>query len=541
MLPRSGFLPIEPRYMEGVVTSSNRFSEVAAGVVANEINFLMGRLGRPINIYITPGNTMVGFLEQLTLVPVDWAGVRLWSIGEFEGISPFSSLSLNGYLQRFFLDLFRENEPRPEYVRFDEQIFPNIQSYLEAIRKRGGLDLGILGIGRECGELVLNLPGTPFEARMDKVQIPMVLIEEKGLRHSEHTDGKPRTEWFARVLGLGDVLGTRHLVLLARGQEKRPIISRALFGPITLEVPASGLQNHGHLVVVVDEAAVAGVVPYKSIEPGAASRLANFPALVNVCPFLVAEEILDRYLGLVVTENQLAEILGKIDFANMSTGAVERAIQLGILEYYHEHLAEILGSVGDSEGREAIDELFFKAVRVYELSLVRSEIAKRKGIFREHLLLNIRPRGSTFGSQERSEAALALTINDVLASTDVQVFMPALESVFEILIYARKQKVDSMLQKAMERVLERMRFLPRFAWRLVDLLVSAYKQNVSLEYLKWLEFYHGVRQEVLAIARQYPALAHEMAEYLGSFSETNTTFGGAAELIRDLGIDENPT
>ena len=60
---------------------------------------------------------------------------------------------------------------------------------------------------------------------------------------------------YAMTMGIGSIMQAKKLLLVANGEGKADIVYRALFGPITPAVPASALQLHQDVVVVIDEAA----------------------------------------------------------------------------------------------------------------------------------------------------------------------------------------------------------------------------------------------------------------------------------------------
>ncbi len=119
--------------------------------------------------------------------------------------------------------------------------------YEQTIRSCGGIDLLICGIGPN-GHIAFNEPGSPVESRTRIVDLAESTIE--GLRGKFRPDEMPRQ---AITIGLATIMESRQILLLANGKEKAGILSRALKGPVTTDVPASVLQHHPRLSVLTDQ------------------------------------------------------------------------------------------------------------------------------------------------------------------------------------------------------------------------------------------------------------------------------------------------
>ncbi|MGH2632241.1 MAG: glucosamine-6-phosphate deaminase [Tepidiformaceae bacterium] len=112
----------------------------------------------------------------------------------------------------------------------------------------GGLDIAVVGVGTN-GHLAFNEPGSAVDSTARLVQ----LAPESRVA-SARTFG-PDAPRQGLTLGLSELLGARRVLLLANGPAKATIVARALRGPVTSDCPASFLQQHQGLTVVLDEAA----------------------------------------------------------------------------------------------------------------------------------------------------------------------------------------------------------------------------------------------------------------------------------------------
>jgi glucosamine-6-phosphate deaminase len=127
--------------------------------------------------------------------------------------------------------------------------------YEARITRAGGLDLVILGIGRN-GHLGFNEPGPSLDARTHRVALrPETRRANANLFGGRWQDVPAH----ALSMGIGTILGAREVVLLATGAAKARIVARALEGPVSTHVPASLLQAHPNVRVVLDRAAAAAL------------------------------------------------------------------------------------------------------------------------------------------------------------------------------------------------------------------------------------------------------------------------------------------
>jgi len=122
--------------------------------------------------------------------------------------------------------------------------------YKLLIEEAGGIDLAVLGIGAN-GHIAFNEPGTPFESLAHVA----VLSPETRKNAAPRFGGIDRTPERAITMGIRTIMHARRILLLARGEEKAEILAKAIFRPVTPEIPASVLQLHPSLTVVVDEGA----------------------------------------------------------------------------------------------------------------------------------------------------------------------------------------------------------------------------------------------------------------------------------------------
>ncbi len=124
------------------------------------------------------------------------------------------------------------------------------ERYERDIEAAGGVDLQVLGIGR-TGHIGFNEPGSSLASRT-RVKTLAEQTRTDNARFFDSLDDVPR---HCLTQGLGTILDARHLVLLAFGAAKAEAIAGAVEGPVSSSLPASAIQLHPLVTVIVDEAA----------------------------------------------------------------------------------------------------------------------------------------------------------------------------------------------------------------------------------------------------------------------------------------------
>jgi glucosamine-6-phosphate deaminase len=105
-----------------------------------------------------------------------------------------------------------------------------------------GIDLCILGIGTN-GHIAFNEPGSSFLSRTRVVNLDEQTIQDNS-RFFGSVEDTPKQ---AITMGLGTIMESKRIVLMAQGKHKKEILDRAMFGEITEDIPASILQTHNNM------------------------------------------------------------------------------------------------------------------------------------------------------------------------------------------------------------------------------------------------------------------------------------------------------
>ncbi|MCL5947211.1 MAG: glucosamine-6-phosphate deaminase [Chloroflexi bacterium] len=182
---------------------------------------------------------------------LSFSEARTFNLDEFVHIPPDSPLSFESYMVHHLfshidIDLTKARLPNGNAP----DLHAECREYERAIAATGGIDLAIVGIGRN-GHLAFNEPGTSFTSRTHVVQLSPTSREA----FASEFGGIDRVPKLGITVGLGTILEARRIILLALGPDKAAIIARALQGPITVDVPATILQQHPNVLVILDRSA----------------------------------------------------------------------------------------------------------------------------------------------------------------------------------------------------------------------------------------------------------------------------------------------
>ena len=124
-------------------------------------------------------------------------------------------------------------------------------AYEEAITAAGGVDLQILGIGTD-GHIAFNEPGSSLASRTRIKTLTRQTREDNARFFGGDIDKVPQ---HCLTQGLATIMSARHLVLLATGKGKAEAVHQLVEGPVSAMWPATIMQHHPHVTVLVDDAA----------------------------------------------------------------------------------------------------------------------------------------------------------------------------------------------------------------------------------------------------------------------------------------------
>jgi glucosamine-6-phosphate deaminase len=240
--------------MRVLVTSNYRtLSQQAAQTVAEAV-----RMKPDLVLGLPTGHTPLGMYEELVRQHrekgLDFSRVKAFNLDEYLGFSQEDPGSYTAYMRHHFFD--HVNVAATNIHIPDGR--PNVDAesesarYEQAIREAGGIDLLVVGIGTN-GHVAFNEPGSKFTSRTR----PVDLAPETVASARQYFASEAATPRRAITVGIATILDARRILLLAVGSGKSNAVARAIQGPVSELMPASALQFHADVTVILDEAAAA--------------------------------------------------------------------------------------------------------------------------------------------------------------------------------------------------------------------------------------------------------------------------------------------
>lgn len=194
---------------------------------------------------------------------VNFSGATTFNLDEFAGLNADHPASYHAFMRRHLLDHVNLLPARVHVLDGAARDWQReVDRFERALARAGGLDLAIVGIGLN-GHVAFNEPAAALHARTHLARLrPETRRANRAPFGGRWQDVPSR----ALTMGIGTILSARGVILLAAGRQKAGILRRALTGPVTTRVPASLLQTHPNVVVVLDRAAAAGLGKTRSSE-----------------------------------------------------------------------------------------------------------------------------------------------------------------------------------------------------------------------------------------------------------------------------------
>jgi glucosamine-6-phosphate deaminase len=200
------------------------------------------------------GRTTVPLYRELVRLArrgrLDFSRATTFNLDEFVGLPPDHRSSFRAFMNHHFFDAVNINRNRINFLNgMAEDLKDECERFEAAIERAGGLDIQVLGVGVN-GHIGFNEPGDTLQARTH-----MVVLRPETRRANVALFGGRTVPRHALSMGMGTILRARSIVLIATGRNKARAVRQMVSGPLTTRLPASFLQVHRNVEVVLDEAA----------------------------------------------------------------------------------------------------------------------------------------------------------------------------------------------------------------------------------------------------------------------------------------------
>lgn len=195
---------------------------------------------------LATGSSPVELYQEIVASDLDFTDMTSINLDEYVGLAPDNVQSYHYFMQEH---LFKFKPFKASYVPdgLAKDVQAECDRYNQLI-KDNPIDLQVLGIGQN-GHIAFNEPGTPFDSVTHEVALTESTIQANS-RFFDSIDEVPKS---AICMGISNIMTAKEILLIAKGKNKAQAVKDMLEGPITEAVPASVLQKHPHVTVVLDQ------------------------------------------------------------------------------------------------------------------------------------------------------------------------------------------------------------------------------------------------------------------------------------------------
>ncbi|MBP7583725.1 MAG: glucosamine-6-phosphate deaminase [Spirochaetes bacterium] len=248
-----------------IFESSRDASRHAAGEIAALIRERQSQ-GRACVLGLATGSSPVSVYEELVRMHreegLSFRNVVTFNLDEYWPMEPGALQSYVRFMKEY---LFEQIDIEPGNINIPDGRVPRERvnefcaEYEAKIRRAGGVDIQILGIGR-TGHIGFNEPGSPAVSRTRLIYLDSITKADA----ASDFYGEENVPERAITMGIGTIMEARRVILMAWGEDKANIIREAVEGPLTEGIPASNLQRHPGCSFFLDSASSAELTRVKT-------------------------------------------------------------------------------------------------------------------------------------------------------------------------------------------------------------------------------------------------------------------------------------
>src|SRR3954463_8208844 len=233
-----------------VLPTYEEMSRAAASIVADVLNTKPNAV-----LGMATGSTPLGLYQELVRMHrdegLDFKQVTTFNLDEYVGLRPEHAQSYHYFMhENFFrhVNIARGNIYIPSGTTSNYRAF--CEWYERRIEECGGIDVQILGIGSD-GHIAFNEPGSSLSSRTRLKTLAKSTIDD----NARFFSSRDEVPIYAITMGVGTIMESRKILLLANGKKKADAVAQAVEGPVTSMITASALQMHPDATVYMDDEA----------------------------------------------------------------------------------------------------------------------------------------------------------------------------------------------------------------------------------------------------------------------------------------------
>lgn len=237
--------------LEDAATVSVRAADLICETLDDKPNAVLG--------LATGGTPLATYHELVTRFEanqISFADVTSFNLDEYVGIASDHPQSYHAFMHQ---NLFSRTDFSAQHCYLPNGCSDNHEiacdAFEQLIDEAGGIDLQLLGIGTD-GHIAFNEPGSSLASRT-RLKALTEQTRQDNARFFESLSDVPT---LAITMGIGTILDAEKIMLLATGEGKASAVRAFVEGPVTSQVPASALQMHPNVTVLLDEKAASWLV-----------------------------------------------------------------------------------------------------------------------------------------------------------------------------------------------------------------------------------------------------------------------------------------
>ena len=215
---------------------------------------IIKKLKKPV-LGLATGVTPIKVYENLIALnesrEISFDDVSTFNLDEYVGLDKEHRASYYTYMNEYLFSRVNIDHKKIHIPNGCSENIPlECEKYEELIKSAGGIDLQLLGIGRD-GHIGFNEPSSSLRS---KTRLK-TLTEQTRSVNSQFFDDLSEVPYHVLTMGVGTIMKAKKILLIAFGEEKADAVAACVEGPITAMAPASVLQCHEKVTVLIDESA----------------------------------------------------------------------------------------------------------------------------------------------------------------------------------------------------------------------------------------------------------------------------------------------
>lgn len=246
--------------LEKIPTAIFSDNSLAAKKLAQDVKMLIQQKqteGKNVVLGLATGSTPLPFYNELVKLHRDdglsFKNVISFNLDEYYPIEKHHKESYHTFMHNHLfshVDMLKENIHIPDGAIAKDNVHEFCARYEDAIEMAGGIDLQVLGIGRN-GHIGFNEPGSSKDSKTRLVTLDSKTRQDA----AEAFMGEQNVPLKAITMGVGTILKARAIIIMAWGVKKAPIVQKALEEGVDENIPATFLQQHSNVQFFLDKSA----------------------------------------------------------------------------------------------------------------------------------------------------------------------------------------------------------------------------------------------------------------------------------------------